>query len=363
MSSISSEYAAGGIEQHMGYVVSGTTQDGIYLEVCDLGDGKTNDGTRNSCQAQTAYKLNTPPGRPSGWCVANFANSRVQGPSANGQSCVYRGQPPAGAGLLKDPLWYAAKYGVPAGIPSIDTQGNPLNYFLVTNANKLKSQLDNAFSNIIANSQPTASVATSTPRYVNGATLAYEASFDGKDWTGDLKAYRIKSDGVYTGVPPVWKASDKLPTPASRKIFTSKPQTGAFTGQGIEFTKNTTTGLPTAMQTKLMAGLDAAQYKLDDVLAYLRGDQSKEQNQTPPGPYRTRGSRIGDVLNSSPAVAAVTSYGYGQILSGNRRHGGGKVRRVRGAEEDLLRQQVREAGGVLRCQRRHAARDQWQRDR
>ena len=32
---VTSEYAAGGIIQHMGYVISGTTQDGTYLVVRD----------------------------------------------------------------------------------------------------------------------------------------------------------------------------------------------------------------------------------------------------------------------------------------------------------------------------------------
>ena len=32
---LTSEYAAGGIIQHMGYIVSGTTDDGTYLVVRD----------------------------------------------------------------------------------------------------------------------------------------------------------------------------------------------------------------------------------------------------------------------------------------------------------------------------------------
>jgi hypothetical protein len=36
---LTSEYAAGGIDQHMGYIISGTTADGIYLEVKDVGGG------------------------------------------------------------------------------------------------------------------------------------------------------------------------------------------------------------------------------------------------------------------------------------------------------------------------------------
>ncbi|NCT67347.1 MAG: hypothetical protein GXC76_06850 [Rhodanobacteraceae bacterium] len=311
---IKSEYAAGSIEQHMGYVVSGTTQDGIYLEVCDLGDNKTNDGTRSSCQAQTAYKLNTPPGRPSGWCVTNLANSECKGlpPTANR---AFTAGATAGAGLLKDPLWYAAKYGVPAGIPSTDAQGNPLNYFLVTNANNLKSQLDNAFANIIANSQPTASVATSTPRYVDGATLAYEASYTSEDWSGDLKAYSLRTDATYTGAPPVWSASSKIPASTVRKVFTGKPQGSGFTGVAF-----TTTDLDSSLKTRVQGGLDSSVYANDDLIAYLRGDQSKEQGAsgcitTTDCPFRKRGSKMGDVLNSTPAVVGVSSFGYGSILA------------------------------------------------
>ncbi len=33
---VSSDYAAGGIMQHIGYVISGTTQDGMYLVIAGL---------------------------------------------------------------------------------------------------------------------------------------------------------------------------------------------------------------------------------------------------------------------------------------------------------------------------------------
>jgi type IV pilus assembly protein PilY1 len=39
---LTSEYAAGGIDQHMGYIISGTETDGIYLEVKDVGGGNVN---------------------------------------------------------------------------------------------------------------------------------------------------------------------------------------------------------------------------------------------------------------------------------------------------------------------------------
>ena len=41
--SISSDYAAGGISQHMGFAVSGTTKDGAYLVVRDSDTGASDD--------------------------------------------------------------------------------------------------------------------------------------------------------------------------------------------------------------------------------------------------------------------------------------------------------------------------------
>jgi type IV pilus assembly protein PilY1 len=190
----------------------------------------------------------------------------------------------------------------------------PDNYFLVTNAGTLRAQLDKAFADIINNSQPTASVATSTPRYVPGATLAYEASYKSQDWSGDIKAYKLRSDATYNNVTAVWSASGSMPAPAARKVFTAKPVAGGFAG-----TPFTTSGLNATMQATLMSTLSTA-YTIDDVIAYLKGDQSKEQGgttclTTADCPYRKRSSKVGDILNSTPAVIGVTSFGYGSILS------------------------------------------------
>ena len=50
---LSSDYAAGGIIQHMGYIISGTTNDGTYLEVRDADTSQYIDPD---------YFLDTPPG-------------------------------------------------------------------------------------------------------------------------------------------------------------------------------------------------------------------------------------------------------------------------------------------------------------
>ena len=307
---LNSEYAAGSADQNMGFVMSGSTEDGVYLEVRDSDSGP------GSFQP---YALNTPNPLLPGACGAStppaacnsqlpLTSTRTFTPAASGST--------GGAVLLKNPLFYAAKYGAPTpSAVDVDGDGVPDNYFLVTNPATLRSQLDKAFADIINNSQPTASVATSTPRYVPGATLAYEASYKSLDWSGDIKAYRLRSDGTYdSGGTEIWSASGSMPSASARKVFTAEPVSGAY--NGVAFTS---IGLSTAMQATLMGSLDPAIYDIDDLIDYLKGDQSKEQGGTgctvpADCPYRKRSSKVGDILNSTPAVVGVSSFGYGSIL-------------------------------------------------
>ncbi len=93
---LTSEYAAGGIIQHMGYVISGTTGDGTYLEIRDVDTATADDPD---------YFLDTPPGQPPGgtWndgTALDLTASRTFTPGTT-----------TAATLLENPLWYAAKWG------------------------------------------------------------------------------------------------------------------------------------------------------------------------------------------------------------------------------------------------------------
>ncbi|MBN8728492.1 MAG: hypothetical protein J0H15_12425 [Xanthomonadales bacterium] len=306
---LTSEYAAGSANQIMGYVLSGTTQDGVYLDVRDTDSGSG---------AVPLYGLSTPnpllPGdcakaSPPAACTQALplTSTRVFTPSAAAADTIQ----------LQDPLWYAAKYGAPKPeAVDLDGDGVPDNYFLVTNPTTLREQLDKAFADIIQQSQPSASVATSTPRYTPGSTLAYEASYNSEDWSGDVKAYKVRPDGTYTNATPKWSASERMPAPGSRNVFTaSKKNDGTY--EGVEFTKD---GLDATLEALVQGNLDPDVFAPDDVIAFLRGDQSKEQGVascTVPAdcPFRKRGSKVGDILNSSPAVAGVSSFGFGSILA------------------------------------------------
>ncbi len=133
---LTSEYAAGGIDQHMGYIISGTTADGIYLEVKDVGGANVN------------YFLDSPD-LAAGLPLTTTRQFTVD-PSGGTLS----------AGLMTNPLWYAAKWGAfddknNDGTPDQtdewdkDGDGNPDTYFYVVNPLKLEEQLNKSFADIL----------------------------------------------------------------------------------------------------------------------------------------------------------------------------------------------------------------------
>ncbi|MFA6054271.1 MAG: PilC/PilY family type IV pilus protein [Thermodesulfovibrionales bacterium] len=181
------EYAAGCIDQISGFVISGTTEDGVYLPVRDK-DVSAADGDTPASIADlplTWSKIFTTSGNPTGF--------------------------------LKNPLWFAAKWG---GFDDLDGSGKPFtdstcgtsspnakcaewdkdgdgvpdNYFLVVNPLKLEDQLNKALLSILrrASSGTAASVLASGEG--SGANIVQaifypKRLFNSKEisWTGSLE--------------------------------------------------------------------------------------------------------------------------------------------------------------------------------
>lgn len=303
-----SEYAAGGITQHMGYIISGTTQDGIYLEVLDQRTGDVpND---------TDYFLDTPPGvippaLPAQWqdgASLPFDTTRTFTAGAT-----------AGAELLKDPLWYAAKWGGfedsdANGLPNLSTEwdengdGKPDNYFLVTNALTLGQQLANAFDEIISR-VGSASSASVNSGQISSTTRVYQAKFNSGDWTGSLLSFPVQSvDNPATPENEIgqllaqeWDAADQLPAFGSRQIVTT-----TSAGVATPFRWATIGATRQSSLQPLADGLGSQR------LDYLRGDGSRER--TTGGPYRNRPRKLGDIVSSSPIFVGAPSFGYPEAL-------------------------------------------------
>ncbi len=286
---MSSDYAAGGIIQHMGYVISGTTNDGVFLEVRDADTAQNGD---------VNYYLDT------GTRVNNNTALPLQA------SRTFTPGNTQGAELLKDPLWYAAKWGGfndrngnnkpdiraewTSAADSV-TDPDPDNYFLVTNALGLRAQLDKAFSDILKSLSSSASAAASTGVFVAGSTQVVQARFRTSDWSGELIGYKLLNSGAIGTV--AWNAANQLPTATDRNILTLKDgATASPKGTTFEWSSLSTdqraalaTGSTTATATTV------GQQRLN----YLRGDTSREIRNG--GLLRNRANGVlGDIINSNP---------------------------------------------------------------
>ncbi|RMD57332.1 MAG: pilus assembly protein PilY, partial [Nitrospirae bacterium] len=175
---LNSTYAAGCIAQVMGFVISGSTEDGTYLPVRD---SDSNSGV-----------------------VANKPLSWEKIFTSSGMSS---------AQLLKNPLWYAAKYGGFKDYngndqPDLENEwdrnndGVPDTYFFVSNPLKLEQQLEKAFIDILnqASSGTAVSILSTTG---SGEGAVYQAYFlpqkmeeeEPRTWLGYLHALFVDKYG------------------------------------------------------------------------------------------------------------------------------------------------------------------------
>ncbi|RMF18735.1 MAG: fimbrial assembly protein [Gammaproteobacteria bacterium] len=338
--SISSDYAAGSIDQHMGYIISGTTADGIYLEVRDLKDGETSDNPAANSRLRNYFmdtNLQDCPkdGDPDHKCLPLTA-SRTFTPGSS-----------TGATLLKNPLWYAAKWGgfqdangngVPEGTEwDADGDGNPDNYFPVTNANNLGPQLEKAFNEILARNASSAAVTVNSGELTNGALL-FRAEFDSGNWTGSLKALPVQSDGTLSS--PAWNAREKLDALVAgtgyrdnRVVITARSDNE----RGVPFRwpsswKSDGSWTPASTDLTLdqtlawVAGVPSGQDQYGaDLVAYLRGDQSEELGQAGSTlQFRQRDHILGDIIHSDPLYVAAPAFFYPDDWPGTAPEDGGQ---------------------------------------
>ncbi len=270
-------YEGGAYKHRIGYVISGTDRDGIYLEVQDEND-------------ETPYFLNTPPGRSPGGCDATPLPADCKrlpflrtGSSATETVRTFTPGTGATATVLKDPLWFAAKWGAfrdfngndqpdLAGEWDENGDGIPDAYLPVQNPLKLRDALRKTLDNIVARSSSASSLTSNSTR-ATSSTRLYQAIFDTQRWSGDLLAWRITGSGLATA--PDWQASQRLPAWQDRKIFLHTADRG--------------------IQPLAQSGLPGA---APELVNYLRGDRSQEIRQG--GRLRDRNNPLGDIVNASP---------------------------------------------------------------
>ena len=287
--------------QGFGYSVSGTTRDGPHFHSGIYGFNYTD---------------------PTGVLGCSNCNLTGSGGQTGPQTVVYDLSNAPPAGTLKDPMWYMAKYGgftdsnnnnrpdvqnewdrVTNHNGAATPDGEPDNYFLVTNPIGLVTALSRAFAAIGVNTAGAASITNSTS--LETFNRVYQARLDPAPvWGGQFLARDVVNGVIQAG--SAWDAGLLLNAQAAsdqRKIITFD---NAVSRDGVAFRDGPATAIPTLFnnlnaspETGVADGLAAAR------LAYLRGIRT---NESPLGPFRNRPETVlGDIVNSDPAYVGPPS--------------------------------------------------------
>ncbi len=316
---LTSEYASGGIDQHAGYVISGTTADGLYLDVKDQSGNKV------------TYYLDTvdPTSKDARYLLGSSNVNKNKDLGFGPITRTFTVDPnKTAAGLLESPLYYAAKWGsfvdVKKGDPGVlngkpddgewdkNKAGSPDNYFLVTNASKLKDQLETAFEEASKDTRSSTSMSYTSSQITNDS-LSFDSSFEAQHWSGNVTAYPLV-DGKISSTPK-WDADARIQAQgaANRIIFTmgdDGTKRVFAPPKSVGELNGSSSGLNKLQIDKLLQEippLTTDSLKLGYVTAlvnYLRGDSTYEdKGSIVPAlnkSFRQRNGMLGDIVHSTP---------------------------------------------------------------
>ena len=224
---------------------------------------------------------------------------------------------------LDEAWWYTTSDMLALGTDGNGgTEKRPDNFFVASDATNMVEGLRKAFAQISNEVQSTtASLATNSTR-LETDTAVFQSRLDSRFWSGDLLARRVGSNGAVEE-NPAWNAAQNLDNwanVATRKIFTITPDTTAGTGgefianNGVNFIWGS---LASSQQALLTLPTDAGNVTGENRLAYLRGDRTYEiTTEDRTKPFRQRGSRLGDIVNSDPQFIHNQDFGYSRLSWG-----------------------------------------------
>jgi len=178
-----------------------------------------------------------------------------------------------------DDLWHA----------TINSRGQLLN---ANTPKDISEGLKSVLADIALRTSSVASITTNTTR-LDTETLIYQARFNSEDWSGQLLAYSLNTDGTVNEL--VWDAAELLTDYEARNIFTYNTTNAT----GVEFIESKWNNFSPEMQADLTTNA---------TLAYIRGDPSQEIDNG--GTFRNRNSILGDIINSDPLFVKNPNFGY-----------------------------------------------------
>ena len=169
---------------------------------------------------------------------------------------------------------------------SVNSRGG---YFSAADPQTFANELSDVLENIVGRTDGSASsVATNSTR-LGTDTVIYQALFNSTDWSGELRALNLQSNGSVGTTK--WKTDDsKFSSYSMRNIVT-------YNNGGVDFSW---ANLSTAQQDALKDGGTEAEGQ--ERLNWVRGLDVAG--------LRDRGSLLGDIVNSSPVFAGDKKYNF-----------------------------------------------------
>jgi type IV pilus assembly protein PilY1 len=304
-----------GDQMGFGYVIGGTTNDGfkVHSGINDYEHPGSHCTGPNTCTCNT--------GNTTGACQADqtVEPNGIADKIPKTYTLLDSSTPASSAEKLKDPLYYAAKWGgyakTAGDIPTADelkaiAASKPDNYFYATDPRALKESLNSAFSGAVRSSGTAATVAANSTQ-LNEKTYIYQARFSSSDWSGQVLARKLNTTGIVDkDADALWTTDTTLTRTSTRKIYT-------YDGDA---TSRATVQLTTANWAASLPSLKSAlrvSPENDDVSAtkrfnWILGADTDETGKAN-GILRARTNLLGDVVNSDPAYAGLANMKYDRL--------------------------------------------------
>ena len=186
-------------------------------------------------------------------------------------------------------------------------------FYPAKTADDLKTAFGDILKNIVEDTtKPITSYSASSSSVVSSSAYLYRAGYDANGWKGYIESFKIaKGTGAGSANSGWGGATDTTATKldsgsvtaASRKIYTAKSDTGSV----IPFLFDSMHADEKAMFKKTGEPDNTwAKNRID----FLRGERNLEGAAPPSKPFRTRGSRHGDVVNSAVWYIGAPAAGY-----------------------------------------------------
>lgn len=204
------------------------------------------------------------------------------------------------AGVVTYVVGFALPYGVdPATLNTIAASGGTGTAYSATDPATLTTALMAIFADIESRTSSAAAVATNSTK-LNTDTLVYQARFNSVDWSGQIVAYPLTSDGTLGTAKWDTDTSGKIPAAAARNIFT-------WNGSAQVMFTNASFGSLSASQQAALNAPDCSATLTGDPcgkarIDWLRGVEG--------APFRNRVKPLGDVVNSDPLFVGADNFGY-----------------------------------------------------